>query len=79
MKEILNKMTGRLRLEHKAYSTEKSYLQRAGRFPGNCINYFPQELLGHKDVNTTMIYTHVVNNSFMGVESPFESIGRPGL
>jgi len=53
MEQIINKMKGRLHLEHKAYSTKKSYLH----------------------VNTTTLYIHVVNNSFMGVES----IGRPGL
>ena len=31
-----------------------------------------QELLGHKDVKTTMIYTHVVNQGVMGVRSPLD-------
>jgi integron integrase len=38
-----------------------------------------QELLGHADVKTTMIYTHVIKDNFLGVASPFEIIGRPGL
>lgn len=33
-----------------------------------------QELLGHSDVATTMIYTHVLNKGGHGVDSPLDSI-----
>lgn len=34
-----------------------------------------QELLGHREVGTTMIYTHVLNRGGKGVRSPVDGLG----
>jgi len=34
-----------------------------------------QELLGHEDIATTMIYTHVMQKPGLGIRSPLDQMG----
>lgn len=38
-----------------------------------------QELLGHRDVRTTMVYTHVVQRGGLGVRSPLDGVPGTGM
>ena len=55
-------------MKHPSEAFELSLLER-----GHDIRTV-QELLGHSDVSTTMVYTHVLNKGARGVRSPLDRI-----
>jgi site-specific recombinase XerD len=58
-----------LRPRHYSRRAEQAYLLEAG-YGIRII----QRILGHKDVSTTMIYTHVLNKGGHEVRSPVDAL-----
>jgi site-specific recombinase XerD len=64
-------------LRHRSYKREKIYLSLRHSFATHLLERgydirTIQQLLGHKFLQTTMIYTHVATKNILGVRSPLD-------
>ena len=73
IREHLAKLFDRFRRQRKLRERGVSLPTAIARkYPKAATEWGWQELLGHADVKTTMIYTHVVGKGAMGVKSPLD-------
>jgi site-specific recombinase XerD len=49
-------------------------LLRPAQLQAGCVIRLYRAFLGHKDVKTTMIYTHVLNKGGLGVRRPVDAL-----
>jgi integrase len=78
-KKLLDQLREALRSRHYSRRTEQTEKRWKNVFATHLLEggydiRTVQELLGHKDVKTTMIYTHVLNRGPTGVRSPVDGL-----
>ena len=68
--KLMDRLREVLRSRHYSRRNEQNYCHRVKPFR---IRAF-QELRGHSDAKTTMIYTHILNRGPAGVRSPVDGL-----